>query len=63
MAPEVLRWQDYDEKVDVWSATVCIYTLLFGVMPYNSNSQDDILKMIEAHEDTVGVMQQAKVPE
>merc|ERR1719469_1083297 len=31
-APEMLAGKPYDEKVDVWSAGVCAYTMLTGLM-------------------------------
>ena len=29
-APEILREEDFDEKSDLWSLGIIIYTLLFG---------------------------------
>lgn len=40
MAPEILNQQNYDYKVDVWSATVVLYVLLSGEMPfYGKNTE------------------------
>ena len=47
MAPEILRRETYHEKGDVWAATVVLYCLLIGKMPFNGKSKDDILKSIE----------------
>ena len=34
IAPEILAKRSYDEKVDVWSATIVTYILLIGKIPY-----------------------------
>ena len=38
IAPEILNQNAYDHKIDVWSATIVIYILVSGEMPYNGNS-------------------------
>mmetsp|Transcript_88231 Transcript_88231/g.184368 ORF Transcript_88231/g.184368 Transcript_88231/m.184368 type:complete len:508 (+) Transcript_88231:103-1626(+) len=37
-APEVLRCEGCDEKIDVWSFGVCAYAFLFGSLPYMAES-------------------------
>ena len=37
-SPELLKGQDYDGKVDVWSACVLIYLLITLVPPFKGNS-------------------------
>merc|ERR1712217_466982 len=34
MSPEMVAGEEYDEKVDVWSFGVLLYTLMFGRLPY-----------------------------
>ena len=49
MAPEILRRELYDPKVDVWAATVVIFCMLVGRMPFNGKSKDEILNSIESN--------------
>jgi serine/threonine protein kinase len=47
VAPEILNKKPYDLKVDVWSATVVIFVLLTGKMPYNGKDFPQMKKLIE----------------
>ncbi|KRZ03673.1 Aurora kinase A [Trichinella zimbabwensis] len=42
LAPEVLRRNGYDEKVDLWAVGVLIYKLLVGKLPFDDDSSDEI---------------------
>jgi len=44
VAPEILKGQVYDFKVDVFSAGIVMYSLLSGLMPFAGVSVDEILK-------------------
>lgn len=46
MAPEVLKGQAYNEGVDVWSAMIVVYILIFGDMPYQGDDVKEILKQV-----------------
>ena len=37
-APEIIEFQNYDEKVDIWAIGVIAYELLFEVRPFNAVS-------------------------
>jgi len=39
MAPEVMRLEPYDFKVDIWSLGVVFYQLLFGDYPFRGRGQ------------------------
>ncbi|KAI9917155.1 hypothetical protein PsorP6_012467 [Peronosclerospora sorghi] len=60
MAPEMLRHESYDERVDIWSFGILVYELLFGVPPFqaaNPREQcrrvlDDPLTFVPEYEHT-----------
>ena len=45
-APEKFNDAQYDEKVDIWSATVCIYVLLVGELPFFGNDDFEVEKEV-----------------
>lgn len=45
VAPEVLR-QNYGSQADLWSLGICLYVLLTGVLPFDSDEDDQIFKMV-----------------
>ena len=42
MAPELVRDEEYDEKVDVWSMGVLVYVLFSGFHPFKLKASDSI---------------------
>lgn len=34
MAPEILYQKEYDEKCDIWSLGILLYTMMYNKMPY-----------------------------
>jgi serine/threonine protein kinase len=47
MAPEIMKNQKYDSKVDLWSVGVIIYQLLFNKLPYPGYKEEAILEKIK----------------
>lgn len=42
LAPELCEDKEYDERVDVWSLGVIIFTLLSGQPPFGGESKEEI---------------------
>lgn len=38
--------QPYNQKIDVWSATIVVFALLNGHLPFDGNNMDDMRKII-----------------
>lgn len=46
-SPELLNGEEYDNKVDLWSIGVVLYSLYFNEYPYNGNNQVSIFNQIQ----------------
>ena len=46
IAPEIVRELGYSLPVDIWSAGVCLYAMLYGNVPFKANQMGDLNKMI-----------------
>ncbi|KAJ3351588.1 Serine/threonine-protein kinase [Allomyces javanicus] len=53
MAPEILRYEKYDQKADLWSVGVILYELWFGRVPYRAQNHIELLRKIERGRDHV----------
>jgi serine/threonine protein kinase len=47
MSPQILGYQPYSVKCDVWSTGVVLYECLFGKLPWKAPSEKLLLKQIE----------------
>ena len=47
IAPEILRDRGYEGfEVDLWSAGVVLYAMLYGTVPFKANNMSELQKMI-----------------
>jgi calcium-dependent protein kinase len=46
VAPEVLM-SEYDEKCDIWSIGVILYTMLAGLPPFEGENELEIVKKVK----------------
>lgn len=48
MAPEILHFQHYDEKIDMWSIGIILFELLHGYPPFHGRSNVQLLRNIRS---------------
>lgn len=47
MAPEILRYEKYDAKADLWSVGAVLYEMCVGKPPFRAQNHVELLKKIE----------------
>lgn len=53
MAPEILRYEKYDAKADLWSVGAVLYEMMTGRPPFRASNHVELLRKIERTEDTI----------
>ena len=53
MAPEILRYEKYDARVDLWSIGTVLYEMLVGKPPFKASNHVELLRKIEKGEDKI----------
>lgn len=53
MAPEILRYEKYDHRVDLWSIGTVLYELISGRPPFKASNHVELLRKIEQNEDLI----------
>ncbi|KAK9451437.1 kinase-like domain-containing protein [Limtongia smithiae] len=53
MAPEILRYEKYDAKADLWSVGTILYELCQGTPPFKAENYIDLVRKIEANGDRI----------
>src|SRR3990167_5827285 len=59
MAPEILKLEEYDEKVDIWTVGILLYELFHNIEPYQGENPQQVLQAIQ----TRTLQIDSKVPE
>lgn len=53
MAPEILRYEKYDAKADLWSVGTVLYEMVTGKPPFRATNHVELLRKIEQQEDNI----------
>lgn len=53
MAPEILRYEKYDAKADLWSVGTVLYEMVTGKPPFRAANHVDLLRKIEQGDDVI----------
>ncbi|PHH77229.1 hypothetical protein CDD80_798 [Ophiocordyceps camponoti-rufipedis] len=53
MAPEILRYERYDAKADLWSVGTVLYEMITGRPPFRARNHVELLRKIEAADDVI----------
>ncbi|KAL1993156.1 hypothetical protein VTN49DRAFT_3105 [Thermomyces lanuginosus] len=53
MAPEILRYEKYDAKADLWSVGTVLYEMVVGKPPFRASNHVELLRRIEKGEDRI----------
>ncbi|KAF9106999.1 Serine/threonine-protein kinase [Mortierella sp. GBA35] len=53
MAPEILRYEKYDAKADLWSVGTVLYEMCTGKPPFRAQNHVELLKRIEKAQDAI----------
>jgi serine/threonine-protein kinase ULK/ATG1 len=53
MAPEILRYEKYDAKADLWSVGTVLYEMVCARPPFRANNHVELLRKIEERKDQI----------
>lgn len=53
MAPEILRYEKYDAKADLWSVGTVLFEMMTGKPPFRATNHVELLRKIEQSEDHI----------
>jgi serine/threonine-protein kinase ULK/ATG1 len=53
MAPEILRYEKYDAKADLWSVGAVLFEMVVGKPPFRASNHVELLRRIEKNEDRI----------
>lgn len=61
MAPEILRYEQYNAKVDLWSVGTVLYEMTAGRPPFRASNHVELLRKIEGQKDVIRFPSRAEV--
>jgi serine/threonine-protein kinase ULK/ATG1 len=53
MAPEILRYEKYDAKADLWSVGTVLHEMMVGKPPFRASNHVELLRKIEKNDDRI----------
>ncbi|KAK9466510.1 kinase-like domain-containing protein [Lipomyces arxii] len=63
MAPEILRYEKYDAKADLWSVGTVLYEMTMGKAPFRANNHVELLRKIEKSDDRIKFSEEVPISE
>ena len=63
MAPEILRYEKYNAKADLWSVGAVLFEMTVGRPPFRADNHVQLLKTIERSNDLIKFPSAAQVPD
>ncbi|KAI9593623.1 kinase-like domain-containing protein [Syncephalis fuscata] len=63
MAPEILRYEKYDAKADLWSVGAVLYEMCCGRPPFRAHNHIELLHRIEKKADNISFPEDREPPE
>lgn len=61
MAPEILRYEKYDHKADLWSVGTVLYEMAAGKPPFRASNHVELLRKIESAKDAIHFPPQSRI--
>ncbi|KAI0408704.1 Serine/threonine-protein kinase ATG1 [Xylaria palmicola] len=61
MAPEILRYERYDAKADLWSVGTVAFEMISGKPPFRANNHVELLRKIEGNNDNIKFPKEVQV--
>ncbi|RKP06990.1 kinase-like domain-containing protein [Thamnocephalis sphaerospora] len=61
-APEIMRCQKYDAKVDLWSVGVVLYEMCYGQLPFYGQNHVELLRQIDMHAEQLEFPDEREIP-
>ncbi|KAI0115970.1 Serine/threonine-protein kinase ATG1 [Nemania sp. FL0031] len=61
MAPEILRYERYDAKADLWSVGTVAFEMISGKPPFRASNHVELLRKIEGNNDNIKFPKEVQV--